>query len=179
MHRFPLMLIAAALLGACAGADTPTAPSEAHAPDAAVTHNHLREVVIEDQTMTNVCNGEDVLLHIEQLFILREATVEGKFFHGHLTFLDRGTRGVGLTSGAVYRQTGAEQDFLHISGEVGSQERVHVTINLISQGSLPNIVFTEVFRVKLGPGGEIQLNFDRIRQNCRGLCGRRVRLTSA
>jgi hypothetical protein len=95
-------------------------------------------------------------------------TVEGKFFHGHLTFLDRGTRGVGLTTGATYRQTGAEQDFLHIQGEVGSQERFHNTLNLISQGSLPNIVFTEVFRVKIGPGGVIQLTFDKIRQNCRG-----------
>jgi hypothetical protein len=168
MNRFPLLLLSAVLLGGCAGADTPTDPSDTHAVNAAVTHNRQREVVIEDQTVTNVCNGEDVLLHINQLFLLREVTVEGKFFHGHLTFLDRGTRGVGLTTGAVYRQTGAEQDFLHIRGEVGSQERIHVTINLISQGSLPNIVFTEVFRVKIGPGGEIQLNFDRVRQHCRG-----------
>jgi hypothetical protein len=102
--------------------------------NAAVTHNRQRVAVIEDQVVTNVCNGEDVLLHIDQLFILKEVTVEGKFFHGHLTFLDRGTRGVGLTTGATYRQTGAEQDFLHIKGEVGSQERIHNTLNLISQG---------------------------------------------
>jgi hypothetical protein len=168
MNRCPLLLMALALVGACADAGPPTEASDARAVSAAVIHHRQREVVIEDQTMTNQCNGEDVLLHIDQLFMLREMTVEGKFFHGHLTFLDRGTRGVGLTTGAVYRQTGAEQDFLHIRGEVGSQERVHVTINLISQGSLPNIVFTEVFRVKIGPGGEIKLNFDRIRQNCRG-----------
>jgi hypothetical protein len=29
-------------------------------------------------------------------------------------------------------------------------------------------VFTEVFRVKIGPGGVIQLLFDKVRQNCRG-----------
>ncbi len=168
MHRSSLLLVAAALLAACTDADTPVAPSGTHALNAAVTHNRQREVVIEDQVVTNVCNGEDVLLHIDQLFTLKEVTVDGKFFHGHLTFLDRGTRGVGLTTGAVYRQTGAEQDFLHIKGEVGSQERVHNTLNLISQGSLPNIIFTEVFRIKIGPGGEIQLNFDKIRQNCRG-----------
>ena len=168
MNRSSLLLAAAVLVAACTDADTPVAPSDTHALNAAVTHNRQRVAVIEDQVVTNVCSGEDVLLHIDQLFLLKEVTFEGKFFHGHLTFLDRGTRGVGLTSGATYRQVGAEQDFLHISGEVGSQERVHNTINLISQGSLPNIVFVEVFRVKIGPGGEILLNFDKIRQNCRG-----------
>lgn len=168
MNRSPLLLVAAVFLAACTDADTPVAPSDTHALNAAVTHNRQRVEVIEDQVTTNVCNGEDVLLHIDQLFVLKELTKEGRFFHGHFTFLDRNTRGVGLTTGAVYRQTGAEQDFLHIKGEAGSQERVHVTINLISQRSLPNIVLTEVFRVKIGPTGNIQLNFDRIRQNCRG-----------
>lgn len=168
MHRFPLLLVAAALLGACADAATPTTPSDAHALGAAVTHNKQREEVIEDALVTNQCNGEDVQLHIDQLFILREVTVEGNSFRGHLTFLDRGTRGVGLMTGAVYHQVGAEQDFLHISGQIGSQERVHNTIHLISQGSVPNLTFAEVFRVKISPSGAVTLNFDKIRQNCRG-----------
>lgn len=167
MNRTSSMLIAAALLGACADGATPTDPSDSDAL-AATTRNRLRQEVIEDQVATNQCNGEDVLLHIDQLFSLSEVTVDGRFFHGHLTFHDRGTRGVGLTTGAIYRQVGAEQDFLHIDGRVGSQERIHNTISLISRGSLPNLVFTEVFRVKISPTGEITLNFDRIRQSCRG-----------
>ena len=168
MNRSCLLLLAGVVLAACTDADPPIAPSEPHTVAAAVTHNRQRVLVVEDQVTTNLCNGENVRLHIDQLFTLAEVAKEGKFFHGHFTFLDRGTRGVGLTTGAVYRQTGAEQDFLHIRGEVGTQERVHVTINLIGQGSVPNIVFTEVLRVKLGPGGEVELLFDRLRQSCRG-----------
>jgi len=168
MNRSPLLLVAAVLLAACTGADTPVAPSDTHALSAAVTHNRQREAVIVDQLVTNVCNGEDVLLHIDQLFILHEVTVEGKFFHGHLTFLDRGTRGVGLTTGATYRQTGAEQDFLHIKGEVGSQERVHNTLNLISNGPAPNFIVVEIAHVMISSSGALKLQFDKVKQVCRG-----------
>ena len=43
---------------------------DTHAVNAAATHNRQREVVIEDEVVTNPCNGEDVLLHIDQLFLL-------------------------------------------------------------------------------------------------------------
>ena len=122
MKYYPTLLVAAVLLAACADADIPMAPSDTHAVNAATTHNRQRTVVIEDAVAPNPCTGEDVLLHIDQLFILNELTLEGKFFHGHFTFLDRGTKGVGLTTGVTYHQTGAEQDFLHIKGEVGAQE---------------------------------------------------------
>ena len=168
MTRLSLLLLAAGGLAACAGADTPAAPSDVPAVNAATTHNRVRDVVTDDVLVTNPCNGETIQLHIDQLFILREVTVEGKFFHGHFTFLDRGTRGVGLSTGAVYHQVGAEQDFLHLRGEVGGQERIHNTLNLISQGRAPNFVVTEVFRIKVSPAGEVTLQFDKLREVCRG-----------
>ncbi len=168
MKYSPALLIAAGLLGACAQTDAPTAPSDARAVNAAATHNRQREVVIEDVVTVNPCNGEEVLLHIDQLFLLRELTVEGKFFHGHLTFLDRGTRGVGLTTGATYHQVGAEQDFLHLKGEVGSQERVHNTLNLISNGPAPNFIVVEIAHVMISSSGALKLQFDKIKQVCRG-----------
>ena len=168
MTRLSLLCLAVGGLAACAGADTPSAPPDLPAVSAATTHNRQREVVTDDVVITNPCNGELVQLHIDELFILHELTVEGKFFHGHITFLDRGTRGVGLTTGAVYHQVGAEQDFLHLTGEVAGQRRVHNTINLISQGSAPNFVVVEVFRIKVSPTGEVTLDFDKLRQVCRG-----------
>jgi hypothetical protein len=168
MTRLSLLLLAAGGLAACAGADLPASPSDLPGLNAATTHNRQREVVIDDVVATNPCNGETVQLHIDELFILRELTIEGKFFHGHITFLDRGTRGVGLSTGAVYHQVGAEQDFLHLKGEVGGQERIHNTLNLISQGPAPNFVVTEVFRFKVSPTGEVTLDFDKLRQVCRG-----------
>jgi len=168
MKYSPALLAAAVLLGACAETDAPMAPTDIPAVNAATTHNRQRQIVIEDAVVPNPCNGEDVLLHIDQLFILNELTVEGKFFHGHFTFLDRGTKGVGLTTGATYHQTGAEQDFLHLKGAVGGQERFHNTINLISQGPTPNFVVVEVFRIMVSPTGTVKLQFDKLKQVCRG-----------
>jgi hypothetical protein len=167
MTRLPALLLVAATLAACGGADNPVAPSTP-AVNAATTHTRQRDVVVEDVLVSNPCNGEAVQLHIHQLFILHEVTAEGKFFHGHLTFLDRGTRGVGLGTGATYRQVGAEQDFIHIKGAIGFQERFHTTINLISQGKVPNLVVTEIFRVKVSPTGVVTLEFDKLRLVCHG-----------
>jgi len=168
MTRLASLLLAAGGLAACAGSDTPVAPSEIPAVLAATTHNRQRQVVTDDILVTNPCNGESVQLHIDQLFILHEVAVEGKFFHGHLTFLDRGSRGVGLSTGATYHQVGAEQDFLHLKGEVGGQERFHNTINLITQGRVPNFIVVEIFRIKVSPTGEVTLLFDKLKQVCRG-----------
>jgi len=68
----------------------------------------------------------------------------------------------------TYHQTGAEQDFLHLKGEVGGQERFHRTINLISQGPTPNFVVVEVFRIMVSPTGAVKLQFDKLKQVCRG-----------
>jgi hypothetical protein len=168
MTRPSSLLIAAAILAACGQPDSPTAPSDPPTVTTATTHFKNRQLIINDAVAFNPCSGESILLHIDQLFVIHEVSVEGKFFHGHLTFLDRGTRGEGLTSGAVYRQTGAEQEFLHLKGEVGVNRRIQVTLNLIGQGSAPNFLVHEILRVSVSPAGVVKLEFDKIRTACRG-----------
>ena len=166
MPRAPWVLAACALLAAC-DANSPVTPSDA--PIAlAVTHNSFRDVVDEEQVLFNECTGEDVLLQVKQLFLLREVAIEGKFFHGHITFLDRGTTGEGLTSGNLYRQTGAEQEFLHLKGEVGVSQRIHVTLNLVGKGQVPNLLVHEILRVNISQDGVVTLAFDKVRSVCKG-----------
>ena len=170
MTRASTFLVGVALLAACQQGDGPAAPSTAASVPlaAAVTHFRDKDILTNDLVVENTCTGEDVLLHLDQLFMIKEVSVEGKFFHGHITFLDRGTTGVGLTSGATYRQTGAEQEFLHLKGEVASSRRVEVTVNLIGKGSVPNLLFHEILRLTVSPAGEVKIEFDRINEVCRG-----------
>lgn len=173
MTHASTLLVGLVLLAACGSGDDLTAPmavsTTGHAPlAAATTHNSQRDLVSDDVVVTNPCNGESVTLHIRQLFTLHEVSVDGKFFHGHLTFNDRGTRGVGLTTGATYRQVGAEQEFAHFTGEVGASRRIENTIDLISQGSVPNLVVHEIFRLIVSPSGTTRLEFDKVRTTCRG-----------
>ena len=168
MTRTSLFLMTAALVAGCGQAESPIGPSDLPAVNAAITHFKDRQLIIEDAVAFNPCSGDSVLLHIDQLFVIHEVSVEGKFFHGHLTFLDRGTHGEGLTSGAVYRQTGAEQEFLHLKGDVGVARRIQVTINLIGQGSAPNFLVHQIFRLSVSPAGVVKLEFDKVRTACRG-----------
>jgi hypothetical protein len=170
MIRASTFLVGVALLAACQQGDGPAAPSTTSSVPLAAAVTHFRDKVVftNDLVVANPCTGEDVLLHLDQLFMIKEVSVDGKFFHGHITFLDRGTTGEGLTSGARYRETGAEQDFLHLKGEVASSRRIENTLNIISQGSAPNFLVHEIFRLMVSPAGEVKIEFDKVREVCRG-----------
>jgi len=168
MTRASNLVVGLALLAACQQGD-PAAPSDAPVgPSAAVTHNRFRDFVIHDFVVANPCTGEIVLLHLDQMFVLHEVSREGKFFHGHFTFMDRGTNGQGLTSGAIYRQTGSEQETFHVKGEVNTVHTIEVTVNLIGKGKVPNFLIHEIFHVTLTSTGELRSGFDRLRQVCQG-----------
>lgn len=171
MRRATSLVAAAAMLAACQETQSPLAPSgppASSALSAAVIHSRDRQLITNDLVVSNPCSGEDILLHLNQLFTIHEVSVEGKFFHGHLTFNDRGTRGEGLTSGAVYRQTGAEQEFLHLKGLLGVKHRIEVTLNLIGKGSAPNFLAHEIFVATVSPAGVVTVQFDKVHEVCRG-----------
>jgi hypothetical protein len=167
MTRLGSLLVTATMLAACGQADSPIAPSDLPTMTTATRHFKDRQLVTGDVVVLNPCSDESILLHVDQLFVIHEVSVAGKFFHGHLTFLDRGTRGEGLTSGAVYRQTGAEQDFAHFKGELGVTRRIQVAINVIGKGSAPNFLVHEILRLTVSPAGAVKLEFDKARTACR------------
>jgi hypothetical protein len=168
MTRASAFLVGVALVSACQQDGGPAAPSDGPALSAAVTQFRDRVVIRDLLVVENPCANEDVGLHLNQLFMIHEVSREGKFFHGHITFLDRGTRGTGIVSGATYRQTGAEQETLHLKGQVGVAHTIEVTVNLIGQGRAPNFTVHEIFRFVLTPAGQVRLQFDNIRQACHG-----------
>jgi hypothetical protein len=169
MIRASSFFVGVALLAACQQSDGPTAPFSPSVPlAAAVTHSSDRVFFTNDLVVQNQCSGEDILLHLRQMFVIHELTIEGKAFHGHFTFMDRGTRGEGLTSGATYRQVGAEQEFFHAKGDVAVSRRIENTLDLIGQGKAPNAKIHEIFRLTVTPAGEVRLEFDKVRQVCRG-----------
>jgi hypothetical protein len=67
----------------------------------------------------NPCSGEQVAFHFNELFIAHDLEIVGKAFHTHLTTVDRGTHGVGLTTGAKYNQVGTQVSNAHFTANVG------------------------------------------------------------
>ena len=57
---------------------------------------------------------------------------------------------------------------LHLKGEVASSQRFENTLNIISQGSAPNFLVHEIFRLMVSPAGEVKIEFQKVREVCRG-----------
>lgn len=169
MTRALSCLLAAGLLASCGQGSDPAAPSNTSVtPNAVVTHFRDRITFTNDLLVTNPCNGEEILLTLNQLFIIHEVDQVGKALHGHLTFLDRGTRGVGLSSGGIYRQTGAEKQNIFVRAkDAHVVSSVVFGLNLIGQGSAPDFRVHETFHVTITPAGVVSVVFDKIRETCK------------
>ena len=168
MTRTPWRL-AVCILAACQSADGPAAPSsDPTTPSPLVTHFRDRVFFTNDLVVENTCTGEDILLHLDQMFVIHEVDQVGKAFHGHLTFMDRGTVGVGLTSGATYRQTGAEKENILLRTDAHVVNSLVFGLNLIGQGPVPNARLHETVQVTITPAGVVTVAFDKIRDTCQG-----------
>jgi len=108
MTRIYSMLVCTALLAACQSSEPPTAPAaDAPALAATVIHTRQRVPIVEDAVVLNECTGELVQFHFNQLMIVHDLEIVGKAFHSHIVSVDRGSNGVGLTTGTRYRQVGS------------------------------------------------------------------------
>src|SRR5690349_21386762 len=116
MSRFAPVLICAALFTACDSADAPTAPADAAAfAPSKVIHTPQRHVIIVDDTFLNECSGELMRFHFNELMVEHDLEIVGRQFHIQLVQMDRGSNGVGLTTGARYRQVGVQKSSFFIS----------------------------------------------------------------
>ncbi|MBA3554890.1 MAG: hypothetical protein H0W29_09070 [Gemmatimonadales bacterium] len=162
-----MWLTAAAFVVGCNPATAPEFPTTSYAPQNAVTQFREKIPIEETITFFSECAGEIVELQIRQLLIIHEVTREGVMFHGHFTILDRGTSGVGLTSGTRYRQVGVTKGNLNIHEPVPVTESFVNQLNLISAGSRPNLTIHESFHITINANGEIAVVRETERVECK------------
>ena len=127
-------------------------------PVAAVTQN-IQQIAIEETAVFPVprgCTGEPVEWHLRQEADLRETTDAAGGFHGTFHFHDKGSYGVGLVTGAMYRlaqnqvesfETGADQ--------LPMTDTAIFLRRFISQGSLPNFRVTSIFHFTIDANGNL------------------------
>jgi hypothetical protein len=101
MTRLSSMLLCGALLAACQSPDAPTAPTkDGPALAATVLRDHQRAEIIVDDVFLNECSGELMQFHFNELMVAQDLEIVGSQFHAQIVQMDRGSYGVGLTSGA-------------------------------------------------------------------------------
>ena len=171
MSRTATMLGCAALIAACQSGDVPTDPSiatspAAVAPAAAVVHTRQRVEIIVDDVFLNECSGELMQFHFNQLMIAHDLEIVGRAFHAQIVQVDRGSNGVGLTTGAHYRQVGRGGGTFFISAKIDEVQTFVSTTSIIDEGKAPDARSHVTYHITVGPSGNLIVEFEKARFTC-------------
>ena len=169
MSRIASVLGCAALMAACQSSDTPTAPATADAPAFAaanVIHARQRAEIIVDDVFLNECSGEMMRFHFNQLMVAHDLEIEGRAFQAQLVQMDRGSNGVGLTTGARYRQVGAQKSSFFISAKIDEVQTFVSTTSIIGEGKAPSARGHVTYHITVGPSGNLIVEFEKARFTC-------------
>jgi hypothetical protein len=168
MSRTATVLGCAALIAACQSSDTPTAPAAAAPAFAAanVIHDRQRVEIIVDDVFLNECSGELMQFHFNELMVAHDLEIEGRAFHAQLVQMDRGSNGVGLTTGARYRQVGSQKSSFFISAKIDEVQTFVSTTSIIGEGKAPSALGHVTYHITVGPSGNLIVEFEKARFTC-------------
>jgi hypothetical protein len=170
MTRASCLLVCGALLVACQSSDAPTAPATPTITSplaATVVRTRQRIPVVADAVVLNECTGELVQFHFNQLMITQDLEIVGRAFHSHIVSVDRGSTGVGLTTGTRYRQVGSQGGSFFISAKIDEVQTFVTRGNVIAQGSTADFRNHSTYHITVGPTGRVVVEFDKARFTCR------------
>jgi hypothetical protein len=167
MTRVSSMLVCAIMVAACESSESPTAPAAVPAFAATVVQSRQRVPVVEDAVVLNECTGEEVLFHFDQLFMLHDLEIVGRAFHSQVLSVDRGSNGVGLTTGTRYRQVGSQGGTFFISAKIDEVQTFVTRGAVIGQGPTADFRAHVTYHLTVGPTGRLVVEFEKARFTCR------------
>lgn len=163
------VLFCAVLLAACHSADAPTAPADPPALAAArVIHTPQRAEIVVDAIVPNECSGELMQFHFNELMVAHDLEIVGRQFHAQLVQMDRGSNGVGLTTGARYLQVGVQKSSFFISAKIDEVQTFVSTTSVIGEGRAPDAKGHVTYHITVGPSGRVVVEFEKARFTCSG-----------
>jgi hypothetical protein len=112
------------------------------------------------------CLGEEVRVAgtLHDVFAIRTDNAGGFSLTSHFNL--HNVKGVGQTTGEIYRGTEADQTVLH--GKVGLEYTIAGHSNFISQGGGSNLLATQILHFRLNPNGTVTVSLDKFTVECKG-----------
>jgi hypothetical protein len=170
-HLLPLGALCAFAsgLGGCGGDGAAVAPDAPGAPGGLLAAVVKAPVELIDTTFVPCAGeaGEEVEIDVREQVVTRESVdAQGRT---HVLFIvnDKGTTGVGLTSGTTYRQIGATRSTDLLVGDSEVIASFVNVLNLIAQGSSPNLTILETFHATINANGVTTVERETQRIECR------------
>jgi len=169
MRRLPLWLTVTALVAmACDQVTGPAESALADAPQVGPPSALVVKTPIElTFTAFDACAGEDLEFHLRQQLVVSEKVDARGGVHLHFVINDKGSTAVGQTSGITWHQVGATRDAQNFRGSAPVAVSFVNVLNLIGNGSAPNLRIHEVFHVTVNANGRVTTLVDRSRIECR------------
>jgi hypothetical protein len=151
------------VLTAC-NADSSVGPSP-EADQSVMTNAIYHYTEPLDRVFANPCTGEAVHLTGELRSSFRILWTTGTLQFRE-SFEPRNVRGVGLTTGAIYRGLGKTGDSFR-AGKVGEVVTYENTFKILGQGSVPDFSVHARYRVTVNEQGVLTASVDHYRETCR------------
>jgi hypothetical protein len=152
--------LGAALLAAVTvGCSDPAAPIARRLEPVASVDQVVQRISIDESAVFPVprgCTGEPVQWTLHQEADLRETIDANGGFHGTFVFHDKGSFGVGLVTGAMYRLAETQVESFHMSATgLPTTDTAIFLRRFISQGSLDNFRVTNIFHFTIDANGNM------------------------
>ena len=151
--------LASALAVTLVACSDPVAPIARRLEPSASVERTVQRVSIEETQVFPVprgCTGEPVEWHLRQEADLSETIDANGGFHGTFVFHDKGSYGVGLVTGAMYRLAQTQVESFHVGADqLPITDTAIFLRRFISQGSLSNFRVTNIFHFTIDANGNL------------------------
>ena len=157
MTRQLCRVVLAAAVAGCS--DHTTAPATRQVRPLATVEHNVQRVSFEETAVFPVprgCTGEPVEWTLRQEAHLHETIDANGGFHGSFQFHDKGSYGVGLVTGAMYRLAQTQNEtFQTKADELPMNDTAIFLRRFISQGSINNFRVTNIFHFTIDANGTL------------------------
>ena len=154
------------LLVGCSG-DGTAPPADAPGGFVAVVEKAPIELIDTAFVPCSGDEGELVELQVREQVVTHESVDGQGRIHLHFIVNDKGTTGVGLRSGARYRQVGATRENDLLIGDAPIVVNFGNTLNLVGQGTAPNLTIHETFHLTVNARGVTTVEREAQRIECK------------
>ena len=154
------------LATACADAPTAVRPDDFGRPNLQAVTSTLRIPIEETYVGTSSCAGEPIRYSLREQLLIPETLDANGGSHFVFVLNDKGTTGLGLTSGTTYHQTGATVESIHDGGPFPFTDTFLFLLNLIGTGQAPDLRLHVSFHVTVNANGDLTALVTNFREEC-------------
>jgi hypothetical protein len=157
MTRRCLTVLLTAAVAGCS--DAATGPIARQLTPRTTVDRNTQRIEVEETAVFPVprgCTGEPVAWTLRQEGYLHETIDASGRFHGSFQWHDKGSYGVGLVTGAMYRLAQTQNESFNVDADqLPTTDTAIFLRRFISQGSLENFRVTNIFHFTIDANGDM------------------------